>query len=233
MERLSFQRRFLKGENMIELNLETHNKQEEVVKEYLQNNVSDTLADKINNGVQIVKDNKTLINKKTLSGFMKYACNQAREQSEKGSNCACIEDKVVFGWAIHYFEEETIEEQLFNEDGTEFKVETKKTETLKVEVKQKPKPEKEQATLFDLFNLNSNEKQTEIEEAEKLDEDIEEDVEEDIEEDIEELKPNIQTINNRQIDISTGEVISKENQTFDKFQLKTISALLNGKVVLK
>ena len=103
---------------MIELNLQTSNKQEEIIKEYLENNVGEVLADKINNGVKITKDNKTLTNKKTLSGFMKYACDEARKEAEKGSNCACIEDKVVFGWAIHYFEEDAIEGNLYNEDGT-------------------------------------------------------------------------------------------------------------------
>ena len=42
---------------------------------------------------------------------------------------------------------------------------------------------------------------------------------------------------NTKIDFETGEVLDKEitiqNQTFDKFQLKTISVLLDGKVVLK
>ena len=33
---------------MIELNLQTSNKQEEIIKEYLENNVSEVLADKIN-----------------------------------------------------------------------------------------------------------------------------------------------------------------------------------------
>ena len=91
---------------MIELNSKTSNTQEKIIKEYLENNVSEVLADKINNGVKIIKDNKTLINKKTLSDFMKYAYEEARKQAEKGINCACIEDKVVFGWAIHYFEED-------------------------------------------------------------------------------------------------------------------------------
>lgn len=87
------------------LNLETKTKEHELIKAYLEKNVSQELANKINNGVQITKDNKTLINKKTLSGFMEYASKQAREQAEKCANSACIEDKVVFGWTIHYFEE--------------------------------------------------------------------------------------------------------------------------------
>lgn len=214
---------------MIELNLQTSNKQEEIIKDYLQNNVSEVLADKINNGVKIIKDNKTLINKKTLSGFMKYAYEEARKLAEKGSNCACVEDKVVFGWAIHYFEEDTIEENLYNEDGTEYKVEIKTTTTTpKVEVKTQPKkPEKQQATLFDFFDNPPTEQIKEI--TNKEFEDIDNDEEEIIEEK--------QEINNTKIDFETGEVLDKEitiqNQTFDKFQLKTISVLLDGKVVLK
>ncbi|MGN0960760.1 MAG: Cas9 inhibitor AcrIIA9 family protein, partial [Christensenellales bacterium] len=123
---------------MITLNLKTETKEQEILKDYLENNVSEVLADKINNGVKIIKDNKTLLNKKSLSDFMKYACEEARKLAEKGLNYACIEDKVVFGWAIHYFEEDSIEGNLYNEDGTEYKVEIKTT-TPKVEVKQQPK----------------------------------------------------------------------------------------------
>ena len=134
---------------MIELNLTTSNKEQELIKQYLQENASEILANKINNGVKIVKDNKTLINKKDLNGFMNYASSEARKLAEKGSNCACIEDRVVFGWAIHYFEEDSIEGTLYNEDGTEYKPVTKKTETPKVESKPiQKKPEKQQATFL-------------------------------------------------------------------------------------
>ena len=106
---------------MITLNLETKSKEQEIIKAYLEENASDIFADKINNGVKIQKDNKTLINKKTLETFMKYACEEARKLASKGVNFACIEDKTVFGWAIHYFEEDSIEGIFYNEDGTEYK----------------------------------------------------------------------------------------------------------------
>ena len=54
---------------MIKLNLEPSNEEETIIKQYLEEHVSEVLADKINNGVQIEKDNKQLINKKDLSGF--------------------------------------------------------------------------------------------------------------------------------------------------------------------
>lgn len=225
---------------MIELNLQTLNKQEEIIKEYLQNNASDVLAEKINNGVKIIKDNKTLINKKTLAGFMKYACEEARKLAEKGTNCACIEDKVVFGWAIHYFEEDTIKGNLYNEDGTEYKVEKPITKpTTKVETKpQQKKVESKQSTLFDLMNLEQTKEENLSYKAQistYSQPDILED-EEEIEEQ-EEIIEEKQKPTNTKIDFETGEVLDKEitiqNQTFDKFQLKTISILLDGKVVLK
>ena len=150
---------------MITLNLETETKEQEIIKDYLENNVSEVLADKINNGVKIIKDNKTLLNKKSLSDFMQYACEEARKLAEKGLNYACIEDKVLFGWAIHYFEEDSLEGTLYNDDGTEYKkiVKTEyKPPVAKVEVKKKP--ENKQANFLDMFN-NQN-KQEEIEEVE-------------------------------------------------------------------
>ena len=151
---------------MITLNLETETKEQEIIKEYLENNVSETLADKINNGTKIIKDNKTLLNKKSLSDFMQYACEEARKLAEKSLNYACIEDKVVFGWAIHYFEEDSLEGTLYNEDGTEYKKVVKteyKPPVAKVEVKKKP--ENKQANFLDMFN-NQN-KQEEIEKVEE------------------------------------------------------------------
>ena len=106
---------------MPKLNLETKNKAQELIKAYLEENASDLLADKINNGVRVQKDGKKLLNKKTLAGFMKFACDEAKKQAEKGAHSACIDDAVVYGWAIHYFEEDSIEGTLYNEDDTEYK----------------------------------------------------------------------------------------------------------------
>ena len=119
---------------MAKLNLIANNEPTKRIKEYLEMSASDMLADKINNGVQVEKDGQTLLNKKTLDGFMKYATEEARKLAEKGSMCACVEDSVVFGWAIHYFEEESIIEKLYNQDGTEY-VPPKATTTKKAEKK--------------------------------------------------------------------------------------------------
>lgn len=174
---------------MYKLNLETKTKEQELIKEYLENNVSDIVADKINNGVKITKDNKTLINKKDLTGFMKFATDEAKKQAEKGSTSACIEDKVVFGWAMHYFEEDTLEGNLYNEDGTEYKV-VKTAPKSATTIKPEPKKEtSKQSTLFDLFNQPQEEKIEEVkEEDEEPDPLFDDEVEEKIPEIVEKTK---------------------------------------------
>ena len=143
---------------MITLYLTAKGTEQELVKKYLEENASETLAEKINNGVKVEKDGKTLINKKTLEGFMKYATGEARKQAEKGASAACVRSDVVFGWAIHYFEEESIEEKLYNEDGSEYKAPkpvVKKTTTAPTTTYTPPvvkKPQSEQLSLFDFSN---------------------------------------------------------------------------------
>ena len=139
------------------LNLDAKTKAQQLVKEYLENNASSALAEKINNGTVIEKDGKTLKNKKTLDDFMKYASDKARKLAEKGANSACMEDEVVFGWAVHYFEEDSIEGTLFNEDGTEYKKQpsaTAKAPTVKY-TPPKPQP-KPQMSMFDMFKNEDN-----------------------------------------------------------------------------
>lgn len=116
---------------MKELNITATTSEEQRIKAYLEENASDILRDKIENGVPYEKDGLTLINRKTLSGFMEYACEEARKQAEKGARSACIEDQVVFGWAIHYFEEDSIVGTVYNADGTEYKTpKSKNTPTI-------------------------------------------------------------------------------------------------------
>ena len=136
---------------MIKLNLTPQNKQEELILNYLQKNASETLADKINNGTPFEKDGNPLLNKKTLSGFMKYACDEARNLAEKGANSACIDDATVYGWAIHYFEEESIEGTLYTIDGAEYKPAPKKSVNTKPATP-KPQPQKQQSLQFSLFD---------------------------------------------------------------------------------
>lgn len=143
---------------MIELNLTANTEPEKRILEYLQNNVSETLADKINNGTPFEKDGKQLINKKTLSDFMKYACDEARKLAEKGANSACIEDSVVYGWAVHFFEEESIVGILYNPNGTEYKPVIKAaTKPITKPVVTKTKPKQVQWSLFDMVNETTQE----------------------------------------------------------------------------
>ena len=131
----------------MKLNLQATTKEEQKVKAYLEANASEVLAEKINNGVRIQKDGKMLINKKTLAGFMRYACDEAKKQAEKGASSACIDDDTVYGWAVHYFEEDSIEGTLYNEDGTEYKTQPKPAAKVPT-VKAQPKP---QMSMFDLM----------------------------------------------------------------------------------
>lgn len=135
---------------MITLNLTAKGTEQELIKKYLEENASESLADKINNGVRIEKDGKTLINKKSLDGFMKYAAGEARKQAEKGASAACVRSDVVFGWSIHYFEEESIEGKLYNEDETEYKAAVvKKPAPIITQNVTKSEPKSDQLSLFD------------------------------------------------------------------------------------
>lgn len=138
------------------LNLETKTKEQELIKAYLEENASEILSDKINNGTPFEKDGKTFINKKTLDVFMKYASAEARKLASKGANSACVEDKVVYGWAVHYFEEDSIEGTLLNDDGTEYKPAPKSTPA-KVKKVEPKKPEQRQPTLFDFMEPQKSE----------------------------------------------------------------------------
>ena len=138
---------------MIELNLQTKSPEQEAIKSYLQENASETLADKINYGVPATVDGKPLINRKNLDVFMKFACEEAKKLSEKDAKFACIKSDTVFGWAIHYFEEDSIIGSLYNSDGTEYKpvpkVKPKTVTPAAVRVKEEPKADSYQFSLFD------------------------------------------------------------------------------------
>ena len=138
---------------MSNIALETKTKEHEILKAYLEENASDILAEKINNGVKIQKDGKTLINKKTLETFMSFATEEAKKLAEKGTRSAMVEDKVVFGWLIHYFEEDDLIGILCNEDGSEYKkpVPIKKpTSKPEVKIEAKP-PEKKIGEVISMF----------------------------------------------------------------------------------
>ena len=183
----------------MKLNLDAKTNEERKVKAYLETNASDILAEKINNGVRIQKDGKTLLNKKTIAGFMKFACDEAKKQAEKGAQSACIDDDVVYGWAVHYFEEDSIEGTLYNEDGTEYKKQPSvaaKALTVKYTL---PKPQpKPQMSMFDLLDA----KPEEPDEDEPTDEEIREAVEQiAAEEKAEQPKPTVSPVHQKYLDV--------------------------------
>ena len=133
---------------MIAVNLETKNDSQKIIKAYLEENASQPFADKINNGVHIEKDGKTLINKKDLDGFWAYATKKAQELKSP-----YMDNDTVFCWAVHYFGEDDIEGTLYNEDGTEYKPTPKPVQRVpapSVSVKSTP-PKPAQASLFDFL----------------------------------------------------------------------------------
>ena len=141
---------------MITLNLKAESPEMEALKQFLEENANEFLAEKINNGVRIQKDGKTLINKKTLDTFMDYAHDEARKLASKNARYACIKHDVVFSWAMHYFEEPDIIGKLYQEDGTEYKPTkskpiSKPTSSTTAPVITTPtKPQPQQFSLFDL-----------------------------------------------------------------------------------
>ena len=143
------------------LNLTATTTEEKVLKEYLEQTVSEALVEKINNGVPVEKDGKKLVSRKTLAGFMEYATKEAQKQAIKGTRSACLHSDIVFGWAIHYFEEDSILGTLYNEDGTEYKapkpapkVTPKPSATAEAPVVPAPNPQPKagQMSMFDLFD---------------------------------------------------------------------------------
>ena len=146
---------------MAQLKLTANTPSEQRILEYLQNTASETLAEKINNGTPFEKDGKPLTNKKSLSGFMKYACDEARNLIAQDETAACVEDSVVYGWAIHYFEEDSIEGTLYTLDGSEYIPEKKSAHVSKQTAKTSvasattpavSTPQNKQESLFDMLS---------------------------------------------------------------------------------
>ena len=100
------------------LRLEAKNPTEERILTYLQENASEELQAKIEGGVIIQIGETYLLNLKDLTGFMKYAQEEARKLASKGEQSLCVDDATVFGWAVHYFEEDSIHGTLYNVDGS-------------------------------------------------------------------------------------------------------------------
>lgn len=161
------------------LTLKTKNGSQECIKKYLEENASPELAKKINNGVPVQKDGKTVINKKDLDGFWAYASQKARATKE-----SYTENEVVFGWAMDYFNDDSIIGTLYTEDGKKYNAPKTTVQPVPAPTVTPPKPQpKPQLSMFDLIPKEEEQPQpTAIEET-----DDEEPTEEEIHEAMDEL----------------------------------------------
>ena len=127
----------------MDITLEAKTEFEKMILEYLKNNATEILKEKINSCG------------KTLKGCWNYITQEAKKKSSGG--CACVPDDEVFGWAMHYFEEDSIEEQKkgANLSSATATVPKKKEPEKKPEpkpvVKEKPPVTGGQMSLFDLL----------------------------------------------------------------------------------
>ena len=126
------------------LNLVAKTSNEKLILEYLSKNATESLVEKINTG------------KKTLAQCWAYIVFEARKLAQ--NNCACVEDATVFGWAMHFFEEDSIKAETYL-SATPSDVKTKaiapkKAEKNKVKAEAKPQQKAKavpegQLSLFD------------------------------------------------------------------------------------
>jgi hypothetical protein len=117
--------------------LKARNGTEQIIVDYINQNASDVLCKKIK------------ASGKTMAGCMDFIRNEAKKKAVNG--CACIEDKEVFGWAIHYFEEETL-----NEEKKPVKKPVVKAEDKEKKPSPKPKAKEQDVQLegqLDIFDI--------------------------------------------------------------------------------
>lgn len=74
--------------------LTANGRNQELILAYIEQNASDVLIEKIK------------ASKKTIGQCMSFIISQAKKKAI--NNCAMVEDKEVFGWAMHFFEEDSI-----------------------------------------------------------------------------------------------------------------------------
>lgn len=157
------------------IKLETKNDTEIRLFKYLEENASEELINKINSGTPFNKEGKPFINKKTLSGFMKYANGEAKKIAGQGKSGLFVDDDIVFGWLMHYFEEDSIEGKLYNPDGTEYAPPKKEFKPTTTTTSTPPKTEpKKQPSLFDMISVDKEIEEDEQPSQEEIDEAFEE-----------------------------------------------------------
>lgn len=123
-------------------NLKAETSIEQVLLDYINNNASEVLTEKINSGT------------KTLKQCVAYVTKCAKKQAVGG--CAMVSDQEVFGWAIHFFEEDSIKGENITPEPA--KVEVKKEEK-RQQVSEPKKLKKDddnlegQMSLFDMMGV--------------------------------------------------------------------------------
>lgn len=80
--------------------------------------------------------------KKNIKECCSYINSQAKKQAVNG--CAAISDDVVFGWAVHYYDEDDIKVEKTSSTRSEVKTSAPKTEEKKEAPKAKIKPKKQE-----------------------------------------------------------------------------------------
>ena len=145
----------------------------ERLKAYLEENASDELAEKIENGTPYEQEGLQLINRKDLPDCMAYITKQAEEMAKKkqktGAVALCVDGAVIIEWLMHYFEEDDIVGVLYNLDGTQYKPTPKTipkpTIPTAIPTYTPPKPVSPQQSMFDLFDMTSKQEAEETPEV--------------------------------------------------------------------
>lgn len=120
----------------------TNNSFQDTIKAYLDKRAEeDSLF-----AVTYAKENKN------IKDCCSYITSQAKKQQTGG--CAAISDDVVFGWAVHYYDEDDIKIEKTSNTRSEVKTsapkktEEKKPEAPKAKIKPKKKEDVGQLSLF-------------------------------------------------------------------------------------
>ena len=113
----------------------------------------------------------------------------------------------MYGWAVHYFEEDSIEGTLFNEDGTEYKKQPSVAAKVPAVKYSPPKPQpKPQLSMFDMLENNDSSGISATQSDEEDDEPTEEEVREAeeqlaAEEKAEQPKPTVSPVYQKYLDV--------------------------------
>lgn len=124
---------------MAKIKLKANDSNQQIILDYLEKNASDSLVEKINSG------------SKTIGQCWGYILSEARKLVK--NNCACVDDATVFGWVIHFFEEDSIKGDNYK-GSPKVEFTTSAAAAAKVKLAQKAKKENtdcEQISFADLF----------------------------------------------------------------------------------